>query len=70
MNAQQAYEEAEKAYRDAKPKFIAWLDHRDAPEGIRKLYEKGYWEWQELKSAKSKAFGAMKAAAWLERQAA
>ena len=57
MNAQQAYEAAEKAMRDAKPKLIAYLDHRDAPEGIRKIYEKGFWEYQQSKAAKSKLAG-------------
>ena len=70
MQAQEAriaYLVAEKAFSDAKPKFISWLSHRDAPEGIRKIYEKNYWEWQALKSEKAKAFGKMKAAEWLER---
>lgn len=57
MTAQQAYETADKAFQEAKPKFIAWLDHCDAPEGIRKIYEKGYWEWQEQKQAKAKLLG-------------
>lgn len=55
------YELANKAYLDAKYKFIAWLDHRDAPGGIPALYEKGYWEWQALKLAKSKAYGKYRA---------
>ena len=58
MSAQLAYEAAEGAYRNAKPLFAAWLAHRDAPEGIRKLYEKGYVEYLRLRAEKAKLAGA------------
>ncbi len=57
MNAITAYEAAEKALNNAKPKFIAYLDHLDAPAGIRELYERGFWEYQELKRLKRKLAG-------------
>lgn len=57
MSAIERHETALKAFRGAKPKFISYLNHRQSPEGIRKLYEKGYSEYQELKVQKAKLLG-------------